>query len=68
MAYHIRYLRLKKVLPSDEQKDDIKNEKKLEKERRDSSLVLGGVLLALSAISLGVGAIFLARAIYAALV
>jgi len=68
MAYHIRYLRLKKVLPSDEQKDDIKNEKKLEKERRDSSLVLGGVLLALSAISSGVGAIFLARAIYAALV
>jgi hypothetical protein len=67
MACQIRYLRLKKAADSDKKNDAIQKEKNSEKEKRDSLLVLGGVLLALSTISLGLGAIFLAGAVYSAL-
>jgi len=67
MACQIRYLRLKKAADSDNKIDAIEKEKDSEKEKRDSLFVLGGVLLALSTISLGLGAIFLAVAVYSAL-
>ena len=70
MAYHIRYLRLKelaKTSPPPPNLQEVEKETASEKERRDSSLVFGGVLIACSAIFLGLGAILLAIALQATL-